>query len=466
MSSRPKRKFDIDPNASDPDDYYYDASERAPPQRRRNRATGTPGAKKKSSKRQRRAYGGSDVDDDDEIVSDDSFTDRSESEEPEINPATGRSVRRATKKQITYEESEDEIEDTPSEGDDDKPLSTRRRAKPKPSIEEVAKPSLIVRLKMPDRAPARNLRIRTGSKSIAREKTPEVTGTRRSSRLSHDVETPIVALSDSGRHVNVVREGTRSPEPVQPRATRGGKGPRVQYPSAIMEASQEASMVRDDDDEEEEDFPGPLDELLHEPQTEVEASKESSPVQEAQSKHDDEDEGMEGVIQESQHDGAAEDSEEEEGPITRGGRSMRVSVRNCSLTIATNVTSLLGPDLPGQLNVRGGLTKVVISSPLLTREKKERKTCLNRIMARARLHPRTAHLARDGDLHVYGVVGHDSHSAADATRRLTNTLSTQKMWQMSCMTSIPTSDDGTADAFPTATWLTTLHQNVVHAPPA
>lgn len=329
MSSRTKRKFDIDPNASDPDDYDYDATERAPPQRRRNR--GTPGAKK-SSKRQRRAYAGSEVDDDDEIVSDDSFTDRSESEEPEINPATGRSVRRATKKAIKYEESEeDEIEDTPSEDDDDKPLtSTRRRAKP--SIEEVAKPSLIVRLKMPDRASGRSLRTRTGSKSLARGKTPEVLGTRRSSRLSHDVETPIVQLSDSGRHVDIVREGTRSPEPVLARATRGAKAPRVEYPSAIMEASQEVSMVHNDDEDDDDEFPGPLDELLGNPETQVQASKESSPIQEAQSKPDEEDEeGMEGVIQESQHEGAAEDSDEEEGPITRGGRSLRVSAPSAQL---------------------------------------------------------------------------------------------------------------------------------------
>jgi hypothetical protein len=325
MSSRAKRKFDIDPNASDPDDYDYDATERAPPQRRRNRHT--PGAKKKAPKRQRRAYGGSDVDDDDEIVSDDSFTDRSESEEPEINPATGRSVRRATKKQIKYEESEeDEIEDTPSEGDGDKPIATSRR-RAQPSIEEVEKPSLIVKLKMPDHASGRSLRTRTGSKSIARGKTPDVLGARRSSRLSHDVEAPMVALSDSGKHVNIVREGTRSPDPVISRATRGGKGPRVQHPSAIMEASQETSMLQD----EVEDSPGPLDKLLDGPETQVQASKESSPLQEAQghgADEEDDDEDMGGVIQESQPEGAAEDSEEE-GPVTRGGRNLRVSYWYC-----------------------------------------------------------------------------------------------------------------------------------------
>lgn len=323
MSSRGKRKFDFDPNASDPEDDDYDESERAPPQRRRARPAG--GEKKRGTKRQRRGYNGSDVDDDDEIVSDDSYTSRSESEEPEINPTTGRSVRRATKKQVTYEESEeDEIEDTPSEdSDDDRPLTgSRRRAKP--TVEEVERPTLIVKLKMPENATDRTLRTRTGSKSVGRGRTPDVAGTRRSSRLSHDVEAPIVALSDSGKHVNIVREGTRSPEPVIARATRGGKGPSAQYPSAIMEASQETSIVH-------EDSPGPLDNLLGEAETQVQASKESSPIQDAQ--HDDDDEGMEGVIQESQHEGVAEDSDEEEGPVPRGGRSFRVSFQLTNLRL-------------------------------------------------------------------------------------------------------------------------------------
>jgi hypothetical protein len=342
MSSRGKRKHD-DPNASDPEDYDYDESERvAAPQRRRKRVT--PSDKKRGPKRQRRAYGGSDVDEDDEIVSDDSFTERSESEEPEINPTTGRSVRRATKKQIKYEESEeDEIEATPSADEDDKPPTTsRRRAKPTQSIEEVAKPSLIVKLKMPDRS-GRNLRTRTGSKSIARGKTPEVTGTRRSSRLSHDVEAPMVALSDSGRHANAVREATRTPEPVVARATRGGKGPRVQYPSAIMEASQEASMAHD------EDSPGPLGELLNIPDTQVQASKESSPAQDAQSKEDEEEDGMAGVIQESQHEEAAVEESEEEGPIVRGGRSLRVS----TLT-GSGVYELTSPVYPCEIHEAQG----------------------------------------------------------------------------------------------------------------
>ncbi|KAF2867885.1 ATPase family AAA domain-containing protein 2 [Massariosphaeria phaeospora] len=317
MSKRTKRRLEVDPNASDPEDLDYDGVERRSPQRRRNQHT--PSAKKKGAKRQRRRYGGSDVDDDDqEILTDDSFTDRSSSEDPEINPKTGRSVRRAAKKEIKYEESEeDEIQDTPSEEDElAVPVPQQRSHK--------QRKSLIVKLKlnMPEHASGRNLRTRTGSKSIARGKTPEFLGTRRSSRLSHDIEAPIVALSDSGKHVEVLRQGTHSPEPVISRATRGGKGPRTQQPSAIMEASQEVSMVRDTD------TPGPLDALLHGGETQVQASHEGSPEHEAQVPEGEadaeaEDDDMEGVIQESQQDGAAEDSDDEEDPVTRGGRSLR-----------------------------------------------------------------------------------------------------------------------------------------------
>lgn len=410
MSSRAKRKFDIDPNASDPDDYdYNDAEGRAAPQRRRQRATSARGSKKPPSKRRRRAYNGSDIEDDDAIESDDSFTERSESEEPEINPATGRSVRRATKKQVTYEESDDdEIEDTPSESDSPKPAS-RRRAQP--SIEQVEKPTLIVKLKMPDHASGRNLRTRTGSKSTARGKTPDIPGTRRSSRLSHDVEAPIVELSDSGRHVNILREGTRSPEPVISRATRGGKGPRVPQPSIIMEASQETSMIRD------EESPGPLDALLAGAETQVQASKESSPIQEAQQEgdDDDDDEGMQGVIQESQHEGAAEESDEEEGPVARGGRNLRVCLRYLLLFFDHVLTR---PSLvPCQPSGNEALMKAATLSLLLTMRKKKR--CRPQNMAVANSQHLRAPQVQGVDRIVY--VGRTPGlSAADATLRLKN----------------------------------------------
>jgi hypothetical protein len=315
MTSRGKKKLEFfDPNASDPEDLDWDAAERPSPPKRRKRPTSSAGGRK-SSKRQRRAYNGSDVDDDeDEIETDNSFTDRSSSEEVEINPSTGRSVRRATKKQIKYEESEeDEIQDTPSADELASPIPRRNRAK-----QSVEKKSLIVVLKMT--GTGRNLRTRQGSKTIVRGKTPDILGTRRSSRLSHDVEEPIIELSESGKHANIVRKGTRSPEPAVGRTTRGGKGPKAPEHSAIMEASQEESAHR-------EDSTGPLDALLGGDDPQVEASNEDSPEHEAQVSKDaegEEDDEMVGVIQESQHEGAEEDSDEE-GPVTRGGRSLRVS---------------------------------------------------------------------------------------------------------------------------------------------
>ena len=70
----------------------------------------------------------------------------------------------------------------------------------------------------------------------------------------------------------------------------------------------------------------PLDALLVDEETQVKASKDSSPAQEAQQDdaEGEDDDDMEGVIQESQHDEAAAEDSEEEGPVTRGGRNTRV----------------------------------------------------------------------------------------------------------------------------------------------
>ncbi|KAF2643222.1 AAA-domain-containing protein [Massarina eburnea CBS 473.64] len=334
MSGRVKRRLEnFDPNASDPEDLDYDGVARPSPQRRRKRHTSS--AKRRGPKRQRRAYGGSDVDDDDEILDDDSFTDRSSSEEVEINPSTGRSVRRATKKAIKYEESEeDEIQDTESDAGE---LASPppRRVKAKQSIE---KPSLIVKLPVApkklfklhnpndsaDMPTSRNTRTRQGSKTVARGRTPDVAATRRSNRLSHDQEEPLIALTDSG-NVHIARAGTRSPDPVFPaRVTRGGKGIRAPDHSAIMEASQEGSGARDDS-------AGPIDALLgggDEPH--VQPSREPSPAADAEDEDGDGDvdvdvdvDAMAGVIEESQQDAADEDSDEEDGPVQRGGRVLR-----------------------------------------------------------------------------------------------------------------------------------------------
>jgi hypothetical protein len=90
-----------------------------------------------------------------------------------------------------------------------------------------------------------------------------------------------------------------------------------------MEASQETSMVRD------EDTPGPLDQLFGGDDTQVKASTEGSPEHQAQDPDAEEDKDVEmqggtveGVIEESQQEGSAES--DDEGPVTRGGRNLRV----------------------------------------------------------------------------------------------------------------------------------------------
>ncbi|KAJ9664300.1 TAT-binding protein-like protein 7, AAA ATPase [Coniosporium apollinis] len=313
MSTRTKRRLDdFDPNKSDSDDLDYGASSPGPSKRSKHiKPQG-----RKPKKRQRRGYGDTDEeieDDDDEISAESSASDSEEPEEPiEVNPRTGRSVRSATKKQIKYEEkSEDDIEDT---GDDRAAVTRTPKRKP-------ARKSLIVKLRMPQSSP-RNMRARRGSRGLRQGVTPDLAATRRSSRISHDETEPMLALTDSGRHVNVVRPGTRSPEPQPPprRPTRGSKGLK-KPPSAIMEASQEASFPAEEIVMEQPESPEAAPSPVAEPQVEGsddEAAAGSDTQVDAPGEAEEEEDAKmsEAVVQESIHE---EDSDE--GPIGRTTRS-------------------------------------------------------------------------------------------------------------------------------------------------
>ena len=314
MSHRNKRRQELDPTASDPED--LDWGQESPPRPQKRRSKPSSSAKRRPNKRQRRGYHDSDdeiVDDEDEI-NDDSFASEASEEEIAINPNTGRSVRRAAQKNIKYEEpSDDEIEEATPEDDDDPAPTPKGKARPRKS--------LIIKIPMKRNIPPRATRARTGSRSLARGTTPEVTGARRSSRLSHDQEEPILALTDSGKHTVVIRPGTRSPEPQSARHTRGGKGMKT-LPSAIMEASQENSGPS----MEHQDTPGPLDDIIDDiiaDNAQVQASEPGSRAGSETQVQVDEDVQMDAVIQESDHEGEAEDTDE--GPVTRGGRNLRVS---------------------------------------------------------------------------------------------------------------------------------------------
>lgn len=226
----------------DSDDEDYDDNAPGPSSKSRHtkhRQRGAPVRKK-----QRRGYRGSDVDSDDEdLVSDedDSFSDESE-EEVETNER-GRPVRKSVKKSVTYEE-EDTDEDAFSDSSGDTP--TRK------IVDSPRK--LIITLKTGNSPfrPSRSLRNRSGSyggKQPAGSSVPPLPPTRRSSRISHDEDEPVIALTNSGRHVEVIRAGSHDPEGVPPRAMKGGKGLKAPSKSTIDEESQ--SFPKEEEPEEE-----------------------------------------------------------------------------------------------------------------------------------------------------------------------------------------------------------------------
>ncbi|KAK4964658.1 hypothetical protein LTR28_003625, partial [Elasticomyces elasticus] len=254
MAARNKRRAEaFDPTASDPEDLDYGAAS-SPLSRAQRRSK--PSSSARPRKRQRKeGYGDTDEDvedDDDSISEEGSFQANSEEEEEKVtlNPRTGRPSRTVTAKVVKYDEtSEDDIEDSTSDQDEQLPARKSRKT--------TSRKSLIVRLKIPnlltptkarqsvEMTGERSKRSRTASGIIAgrvtkRGASVEMVRTRRSSRISHDLEAPLVALTGSGRHTQVTRAGTGTPEP--PRATRASKGTK-RPPSTIMEVSQETPDV-------------------------------------------------------------------------------------------------------------------------------------------------------------------------------------------------------------------------------
>ena len=322
---------DFDPNASDPDDLDYGA-ESPPPQKRRSKPSkGTP---RRPSKRQRRGYGDSDddvIDDEDDDRTEASYLSGSDEDEDDedavINPRTGRRVRNVATKAVKYEESDTDIEESIEDTDDEDAVIPRRNK---------TKQKLIVKLKVPNlhhgmathgRSTRAGSRAR-GSQTPKPQAQPHPQSVvRRSSRISHDDQETIIALTNSGKHAEIIRPGTRSPEPEIMRQLKGGKGLK-KPPSAIMEASQETSN------------PSALGERVGEteikPEEDIEAQVASSDVQShhGSDTQPDEPEGdrlnMSGIIQESVHDEEEDDDEDDEGPITRGGRSLRVRLTRCA----------------------------------------------------------------------------------------------------------------------------------------
>ncbi|KAK4637216.1 Tat-binding 7 [Fulvia fulva] len=341
-----KRERPFDPNRSDSDDLDFNdepSSPRARPHKRARKShKGSP--TKRPAKRRREAYNDSDIDPDSNEPSEeeDSFAESDEDSEPvETNPRTGRGVRSAAKKRKNYEESDEEAgELLNSESEVDRHTPARPKGKRSARAERLQKRTLVVKLKVPpftmvkDKVVPRSTR--ASSRQLKREPTPQATRsapgmTRRSSRLSHDEEQPLVALTDSGKHELVTRTGTVTPEPEgSRRPSRGGKGlASKKPPSAIFEVSQEDSVANDpvgtiEQTEEGEKFFSQLQDAAggQDAQQVSRTSPATSAVKEddIRMEYEEEDE-EEQVVQESQHD--PDDNDDDDEPVSKGGRSLR-----------------------------------------------------------------------------------------------------------------------------------------------
>lgn len=237
MPNRNKRKAEeFDPLKSDSGDSTYGASTSRSARAKPSRSQGKP-----SRKRQRRAYDeddGSDEISDDSEISEASFEGKIEEEEPEIDERTGRPKRKAAKKHPAYQDddTEDSMPDVP-DYPAQKVTTPKKKGKTK---------SLVLKLNVgtPQPTPApgpvrRSTRARSGSVGVSRPMSSDPP--RRSSRIAHDESEPIVKLTESGRHADIVHPATRSPEVEAARPRRGGKGIKKPSASIVYEQDEENS---------------------------------------------------------------------------------------------------------------------------------------------------------------------------------------------------------------------------------
>ncbi|QSZ35162.1 hypothetical protein DSL72_008029 [Monilinia vaccinii-corymbosi] len=259
------RRFDsFDPNKSDSNDDDFSPTEVT--SRKSPKKSRPPSHKKGASRRQNKYKSSDNSEDEDDESVEESFSEPEEEEEHfEMNEKTGRAVRKATKKAVTYGEDSDtdadvihesEVEeearpkrsnkrtrvldqDQDEDADEiDEPVSKRNKTKAK---------KLMVTLKIPTKAtPARRTRAASLAKSRASAE-PAPTGVRRSTRARTEEGEDFPSLSSSGKHI--IR-ASRSPEPIgRMRATRGSKGLKQPAPATIKEETHETSSYEDPEQE-------------------------------------------------------------------------------------------------------------------------------------------------------------------------------------------------------------------------
>ena len=327
MPLRNKRKGEFDPTKSDSEDETYGTPASKPLKSKSSKAHYNSASRKK----RRRNDSGDDSDDSDVIEESEmsvglSVQDDIEDEEPEVG-LSGRPKRKVAKRKPIYEESdsEDFLEGTSDAKVEDEDGTPRKKQD---------KPSMVVTLKTTPRQtaaqPRRSTRARSGSIGASRPTSSymHTSATRRSSRIAQDDTEAVVALTNSGHHVDVVRPGTRSPPTVRP--TKGGKGVKKMPASIVYEEDEENSartkgQLNVDELQDEEyqlEIAASGEDLGNEdeePQAQSTAANNTS-RQEEIDLIDAEDEVA--VIPESGDDGA-QDEDDDEDPISKPGRTLR-----------------------------------------------------------------------------------------------------------------------------------------------
>ncbi|EZF35641.1 Tat-binding homolog [Trichophyton mentagrophytes] len=323
-------------NRSDPEDDDYDDRE----QRSRRPAKKSKAKSKKQASRKRKRDSDDDIDEDTELSEEeddlsDDFEDELEDPNAERN-ARGSVKRRVATKKVSYAESspdEDEIDELLEDKEEEKDAEEDLQAK------KGKKRKLIVKFPLPTQsttaepAPSgRATRSRGRSASVQRQDPISVgtrQSTRRSSRLAHDDREDIVALSGSGRHVETIRQGTRSPEPVKSLPTRHGQ--QLSHVEEEDGDGDESKIPKDEEDDSHiERFGASQVEIMEsDPQggfdedaPAVAASDNAHPPadEDADGGEPDVEMGEDGIVPESQHDRVEqdeEDDEDDEGPVSR-----------------------------------------------------------------------------------------------------------------------------------------------------
>lgn len=291
---RPKRTIEELANKSDSDDENY--SDR-PVRSSRQSARSKSRKKPKPTKKRARRHSNDDITSDDDDILDDvdelDFDDEDEEDPNAPKNARGLTARKAATNRPVYNEGDSSsVDDDFEEEDDSEPTRSPKKRK-----------STVVTLKV---------------NALKRQPLPE--SGRRMTRRTRDPSEDIVALTNSGRHMELVERGTHSPEMEARRSRRGSRaskrlnfGPEkveIDEKPEVFEPIEETSMEVKASQPEimESDHQGDFEEGVPSGQDSGEGAAEADEV---------------GVVPESENGDVKhqeEDDEDDEGPTTRRRR--------------------------------------------------------------------------------------------------------------------------------------------------